>query len=266
MTLLHTDIAPTAEGFDHEYEPVIPSADVELLGDVRFACGGGLTAEPPSATQRRLLAVLSLRSTTSTSPDHLGQLIDTSPGAVRTCMSRLRRTLGSNRIVTDTCGYRLAGTVDVAEVERLAGDRWSANRLASVDRALSMWRGEALREFRHECWARAEAARLDELRLQLLDERAELLIESGRCAEAVVNLIPQVIEEPLRDRSQGLLILALAGEGRQAEALRSYQRYRQLLIDELGIEPSRWATRIEQAVALGDVDPTDYTKGGAFEY
>lgn len=231
-----------------------PRADVELLGSVRFLCERGLSVEPPSASQRRLLALLTLRSATSTSPDELAELLGLSTGAVRTGMSRLRQTLGCTKIRTESNGYRWTGTVDVVEVERLARNRSTPSRVAAVDQALSMWRGDALREFRNEAWAQAEACRLDELRLQLLDERAELLISTGRHAEAVLSLIPRVVDEPLRDRTQGLLILALAGEGRQADALRSYQRYREHLIDELGIEPSRWVTMVERAVATGDPD------------
>ena len=227
-------------------------ADVELLGSVRFLCQSGLTAEPPSAPQRRLLALLALRSAATTSLDDLAEILGTSTGAVRTGMSRLRRTLGCGRIRTESHGYRWTGTVDVAEVERLARDRSTPNRLDVVDRALSMWRGDALSEFRHEAWAQPEACRLDELRLQLLDERAELLISSERHAEAVLALIPRVVDQPLRDRTQGLLILALAGEGRQADALRNYQQYRRYLIEQLGIEPSPWVTMVEQAVATGD--------------
>lgn len=227
-----------------------PAVAVELLGNIRFAQPNRVVIDPPSSSQRRMLAVLALRSRCSTGPDHLADLLGIAPGAVRTVMSRLRQSLGCDVIQTESHGYRLTTAVDVLEVERLAKDHSTSDRLRLVERALSMWRGEALREFRTEPWARAEAVRLDELHAQLSDEYAELLIAAGCHGEAILSLAPRVVDQPLRDRTQGLLMLALAGEGRQIEALRSYQNYRRLLADELGVRPSRWIREIEQQVAL----------------
>ncbi len=123
--------------------------------------------------------------------------------------------------------------------------------MAALEEALSSWRGDALDEFRHEPWAEAEAARLDELRAIAVEDRAEVLIARGRSADAVVALEAHVLRDPRRDRPRGLLMQALAGVGRQADALAAYQAYRAYLSEETGTEPSDAVRSIERQVAAG---------------
>ena len=116
------------------------------------------------------------------------------------------------------------------------------------------WHGDALDEFRHEPWAEAEATRLDELRAIGIEDRAEALIARSRAAEAVAALEAHVLSEPRRDRPRGLLMQALAADGRQADALRAYQDYRAFLADETGTEPSEVVQAIERQIAAGSAD------------
>ncbi len=73
----------------------------------------------------------------------------------------------------------------------------------------------------------------------------------GRPAEAVALLEGQIARYTYRDRPRGLLIRALASAGRQADALRAFQQYRSLLIDEFGTDPSPDVVRIERRIATG---------------
>src|SRR5205823_4550514 len=107
-------------------------------------------------------------------------------------------------------------------------------------------------------------ARLDELRCVAVEDRAELLIARARPGEAVAALEAHVAVHPLRDRARGMLIQALASDGRQAEALRAYQDYRTALAEETGTEPSARVRSIERRVAAGwsgewetDEEPAD---------
>jgi tetratricopeptide (TPR) repeat protein len=84
-----------------------------------------------------------------------------------------------------------------------------------------------------------------------VDDLADELIAAQRSAEAVALLERQIADHPYRDRSRGLLIRGLASGGRQGDALRAFQDYRSLLIDELGTEPSADVVRIERRVATG---------------
>ena len=118
-----------------------------------------------------------------------------------------------------------------------------------LERALGLWIGPALEEFSGEEWADGEIARLTELHAGTVDDYAEELISARRSADAVAVLEAQVARHPYRDSSRGLLIRALASAGRQGDALRAFQQYRSLLIEELGTEPSPDVVRIERRVA-----------------
>jgi DNA-binding SARP family transcriptional activator len=225
---------------------------VRILGDIGVVRAGGGDLQLPSASQRRLVAVLALDPGRALRRDHLCDLLEITPGALRTTVSRLRARLGPAVISTDVLGYRLTAPVDatmfVDHIRRPTGRR---DRLEVLDDALGLWHGEALDEFSHEHWAEAEVTRLDELRSLAVEERAELCIDRRRAAEAVASLLPHIAANPLRDRPRGLLIRALAAEGRQADALRAFQDYRSFLAEETGTEPSAEVRSLEHRVATG---------------
>ena len=133
--------------------------------------------------------------------------------------------------------------------EAVAGAADADDRMRALERALALWTGPALEEFSGEEWADGEIARLTELHAGTVDDYAEELISARRSADAVAVLEAQVARHPYRDSSRGLLIRALASAGRQADALRAFQQYRSLLIEELGTEPSPDVVRIERRVA-----------------
>ena len=158
-------------------------------------------------------------------------------------------------VVTDGPGYRVDTTIDSAGFQQLLDTtRLGAGRLADLDAALLLWHGDAMDEFCHEPWVRAEAARLNELRLIPAEGRAELLIALGRSDEAVAGLEAHIAAHPHRDRPRALLMQALAVEGRRAEALRTFQDYRTFRAEETGTEPSASINNIEQRVVMGDID------------
>ena len=173
-------------------------------------------------------------------------------------VSRMRKVLGRGLIETSAAGYRLAptfGALDALRFEELfasgreqlsGGDAAvAADTLAG---ALGLWRGPAFADLRYEPFAQAEAGRLDELRVACVEERIEAELQLGRHAGLVGELEALVVEQPLRERLRGQLILALYRSGRQAEALAQYQAARQMLADELGLEPSRELRDLERMV------------------
>jgi YVTN family beta-propeller protein len=114
--------------------------------------------------------------------------------------------------------------------------------------ALALFRGEPLSDFAYEPFAQAEIARLEELRLGVLEERIEHDLERARHAQVVGELESLVREHPLRERFSGQLMLALYRSGRQAEALEVYQRARRRSVDELGIEPGPALRELERKI------------------
>jgi predicted ATPase/DNA-binding SARP family transcriptional activator len=186
--------------------------------------------------------------------------------ALQALVSRLRRALAAvgagERLVSRPSGYLLAvvaDQVDALRFERLAAEghaHLTAERhreaVTTLRGALDMWRGPALAEFAGEPVAVATATRLDELRLGALEDRIAAELALGEHARLVGELESLVAEQPLRERPQALLMRALYGAGRQAEALAVYQRARQVLAEQAGLDPGPELRSLQQAVLAHD--------------
>src|SRR5262249_58458278 len=101
-------------------------------------------------------------------------------------------------------------------------------------------------------FARSDERRLDELRVVGLMDRIEAELELGAAQQLVPELESLVAENPLQERLRGQLMLALYRCGRQADALAVYRETRQLLRDELGLEPGRPLQELERAILRQD--------------
>jgi DNA-binding SARP family transcriptional activator len=221
-----------------------------VLGPVQVVMSTGRVVDLPSISQRRLLAVLALQPRTSVRAEWLADAVGVSPGALRTTMSRLRKVLGDARVETTTTGYRLDVDVDADMFCREIADAAAEHDgTRSREAALARWVGAALEEFATEEWALGEVARLTELHASTTEDVAAAMIAASRWGDAVALLEAHVATYPLRDRPRGLLMEALAGDGRQADALRAFQQYRTLLAEEVGTEPSVEVREIEQRIA-----------------
>jgi predicted ATPase/DNA-binding SARP family transcriptional activator len=222
--------------------------------EVRPAAGAPVQLAP---SVRALLARLALAPGRVVSVDALtdalwGEDLPADAGnALQLRVSKLRRALVAagvrgDVLVTQAPGYRLAvypGEVDALRFEELVRRARSltaepADALAVLDEALALWRGPALADVGDVEWAAAEGVRLEELRIAALEDRLELLLETGRHAEATPELERLAALHPLRERLHRLLVVALYRGGRQADALAAYHRLRERLADELGIDPA----------------------------
>jgi predicted ATPase/DNA-binding SARP family transcriptional activator len=231
---------------------VVAPVSVTLLGPVGVRAADGTVVEVPSPTQRRLLALLALQRGRVVRRERLADVLGLTDGALRKVVSRLRPLVGEEALRTTPVGYVLDAEVDAdrfAAALRPGPD--PAGRLEMLDEALALWHGPALDEFAGEPWARGDATRLDELRGVAAEDRAELLVERARSAEAVAELEREIARRPLADRPRLLLMRALAGAGRRTEALRSYQAYRTHLGETVGTEPSAELAAVERRIAGG---------------
>ncbi len=175
-------------------------------------------------------------------------------------ISILRRMLGPDRIVSRAGGYSLTvrpGELDADDFESTLVEARHALRLGSphqavehFERALKWWRGGALADVQGASWAQAETGRLEELRRSATEALLEARLQLGQHEELVAAAEAAVAEEPLREQRWATLMLALYRSGRQADALRAYQRLRAILGDSLGIEPSPELAALEEAVIL----------------
>ena len=242
----------------------------------------GRTMELGTGKQRTLVAALLLHANEVVSTDRLIDALwgekapATAPKIVQGYVSRLRKVLegehegqdrsGSGRgagvLLTRSPGYvlrvedgqldadRFAGLLARARAALAAGAALEASTL--LREALGLWRGPPLSEFAFDSFAQEEIARLDELRLAALEERVEADLALARHRELVAELEALVARHPLRERLRGQLMLALYRCGRQADALRVYQDTRHVLVEELGLQPSRAIVELEQAILRQD--------------
>ena len=127
-----------------------------------------------------------------------------------------------------------------------------AGALSSVDAGLALWRGAAYAEFLDDEWARPEATRLEESRILAHEIRIDANIASGAHRESISELETLVAVHPFRERFRIQLITALYRSGRQTEALRQCQSYRDVLADELGLDPSATLRDLETQILNHD--------------
>ncbi|NYH55143.1 DNA-binding SARP family transcriptional activator [Nocardiopsis arvandica] len=188
---------------------------------------------------------------------------DGAVAAVRTFVFALRRSLEPGRaareparlLVTAPPGYALRTAPETVDAQRFEADLERAGALlargrshqalAALEEALTLWRGPAYAELTAHPWARAEADRLEGLRLLAVERRFEALLELGRAQETVPALQAHTRDHPLREDAWRQLALALYRSGRQGDALLSLRRARQTLVEELGVDPGPGLRRLE---------------------
>lgn len=230
---------------------------LEVLRDGRPIALGG-------AKQRSLVAVLLLHANQLVSADRLiDELWGDEPPAtaaktIQVYVSRLRKELDDDRLLTRSPGYVLRvepGELDLERFERLFAETRRADPRDAGQKlraALSLWRGRPLADLAYEPFAQTHVARLEELWWAALEQRIEADLADGRHAELIAELESLSREQPLREVLRGQLMLSLYRSGRQAEALQAYQEARRALLDELGLEPSAALRRLEQAILEQD--------------
>ena len=225
----------------------------------------GVDLTPPRRQHRALLALLLLHANEVVSTDDCVEALwgDRPPETAQTALhghvSALRKRLGPERIETQDPGYllRLADedTVDIRRFERLAAEPPADGRVARLEqlrKALALFGGEPLADFRYEGFASQEAARLEELRLVVLEEEIQTELELGCHEEVVLELERLIVEHPLREGLRAQLMLALYRAGRQADALQAFQDARGVLHDDLGLDPGPALQRLEQQILNQD--------------
>ena len=209
------------------------------------------------AKQRALLAVLLLRADEVVSVERLIDEVwgDTPPPSaahsLEAYVSRLRQLFNGHgpSLARRGAGYSLELGGSLLDVRRFtellddvshaigAGDEARVSKLAAE--ALALWRGPALADIALASAGRAEAERLEELRLRTLEQRVEAELALGRHEELVGELQALVGQNPYRERFVGQLMLALYRSGRAAGALQVYEKTRGALDEDLGLQPRR---------------------------
>jgi len=237
--------------------------DFRVLGPLEVGGDTG-SVELGGVKQRSLLAMLLLHAGEVVSTDRLVDALWgaspplTSAKTIQVYVSRLRKALPDDRLVTRSPGYVLyveSEELDLARFEELVGEARGAppeTASAKLAEALALWRGPPLADLAYEVFAQAEIARLEELRLAAVEQRVEADMALRRHADLVAELETLVGRHPLREHFRYQLMLALYRSDRQADALEAYQAARRELSDGLGLEPSESLKQLEAAILRQD--------------
>ncbi|MET0136590.1 MAG: BTAD domain-containing putative transcriptional regulator, partial [Kibdelosporangium sp.] len=242
--------------------------EFRLLGPLEVRRDGE-ALELGGPRQRAVLAALAIRANKVVGVDYLASAAWQRPppslqSNVRTYIATLRRLLAepaNDRLVRTPDGYRLVAAgdeVDHVVFEDLASRAGQALRQGDVPaaadlaaRALGIWRGVPFAGLPVGPALETEIARLAERRLNVVELRIETRLLLGEHDEVTAELQGLVAEHPFREKLAEQLMQALHQAGRQAEALEVYQRTRQRLVAELGVEPGPRLRDLQQRVLSG---------------
>jgi DNA-binding SARP family transcriptional activator len=236
--------------------------EFKLLGPVEVVIDG----KSISITSRRqeiVLALLLLEANNTVSVDRLvDALWDRNPPAtartqVYFLVSALRRLIGGEVIVTRPPGYAIEVAdqdIDLALFKSLAASGSSAAAQRSMAEAvqylrsaLALWRGPVAGGVESEV-IRANAMRLHEQRMAIIQACLDCELQMGRHRELIGELSELVVEYPLNERFRGQLMLALYRAGRQADALEVFQAGREILREQLGLDPAEALCSLQRSI------------------
>jgi DNA-binding SARP family transcriptional activator len=240
---------------------------IGVLGPFEVRMDDGTFAEVPGARLRGLLAALALEPGRVVPNATLVDWIwgerppSDAANALQRLVSRLRKALPEGLVEGQTGGYRLTAApdaVDAVRFERIIGQaRTEENprRVRLLREALALWRGAAMQDVGLPESAAFDAAvtRLEGLRLTAMEDRFDAEIGLGHGAALVTELTDSVAAHPMRERLVAALMRALVAAGRDSEALLVYQRTREALADELGVDPSPGLSGLHVALLRGEL-------------
>ncbi|MFF2045920.1 BTAD domain-containing putative transcriptional regulator [Kitasatospora sp. NPDC058170] len=219
--------------------------------------------------ENTLLAALLLARGKVISDERLTELLwgwdppRTVSAQIYTYISRLRKRLGPDvEFIRRQPGYVLeapGSRIDIADFERLGRlgtaalqDGHPALAAQMLRRALGLWSGDALANVTPQL-AQAYVPPLEETWATLLEQRIEADLKLGLHQELIAELTGLVAEFPVRERLRALLMTALYRCNRQADALHVFHAGRQVLSEELGIDPSPMLVDTYQAILDGEL-------------
>lgn len=243
--------------------------EIRLLGPLTVVCTGQPVAMPQKL--RTLLGLLAVQPDQVVRHEEIADVLwpGDAPGGyarlVHTYAARLRRIFD----VADGCrggGGRRIGTVRGGYVFNSSGARLDLRRfedhvaraaqaaasdpLGALDlysRALQCRRGRVLQDV-PQLWQHPAAVRIAQRHIDVAIDVADLALRLNRPGSAVEHLATAAHEEPLHESLQARMMLALAGSGRRAAALRLFDELRIRLRRELGVEPSDEVWRARHAI------------------
>ena len=220
--------------------------EISVLGTFRFWARGKALPAVRGGSQR-LLALLALRDRALTRASVAGTLWpesseDHAYSSLRSALGRLSRVTRDAVVVTPLDLSLADGVkIDVRDARALAHRLLDPAVKAPIDdlraASVAVLSTDVLPDW-YDDWVLVDAEEWRQLRLHALEALTEHLLAAENFGEATGAALAAVRAEPLRESSRVALIRVLRAEGNQAEALREFERYRTLLHEELGLEPT----------------------------
>jgi predicted ATPase/DNA-binding SARP family transcriptional activator len=240
---------------------------IRILGSFEVQTDDGVFADVPGTRLRGLLIALALE------PGHVvpkATLVDwiwgerppsEAANALQRLVSRLRKALPDGVIEGQSDGYRLTvepDAVDAVRFERLvrlARADSDPRRVGLLREALALWRGAVMQgvDLQESAAFNAAVTRLEGLRLTALEDRFDAEVGLGHGGELITELTDLVAAHPLRERLVAALMRTLVATSRDTEALLVYQRTREALAGELGVDPSPELSAVHVALLRGEL-------------
>jgi DNA-binding SARP family transcriptional activator len=268
----------------------IVSVEVKLLGSME-AVVGGVSFAPTAGKPRQLLAILALNA---------GKVVPVSaimdeiwgPATPRSALTTLHTYVGKLRkdldcaigdesrcaaktvVATEQLGYRLNVPPENVDAGRYVQSSALGRRIAetgdpetasaTLASALDLWRGSALSDVSAGSQLMIEVARLEENRLADLDLRIEMDLALGRHRGLLGELAALCARYPMSENFHAHYMLALYRSGWQWRALEIFQRLRNTMVNQLGVDPSAKVRQLQQAILRGDpsMDGPEIVSGG----
>ena len=241
-----------------------------ILGPLEVLSPNGWTAIS-AAKWRSLLACLLVRPGQLVPTENLILELwgDAPPTTANNLVSiyvhQLKKVIGDTErriLVYREPGYMLRvapGDLDIEQFESLAAEGRNAlaagdpeRAAAQLGAALGLWRGPLLADVLPTPLLETHARRAAELWFATTELRIEADLACGRAVQVIPELHGLVTEHPLRERFWSLLIQALEGAGRRAEALETYAQAREVIADELGVDPGSELQRLYAELLAAD--------------
>jgi predicted ATPase/DNA-binding SARP family transcriptional activator len=246
-----------------------------LLGGFQVSVGSR-SIESDAWRLRKAASLLKLLALAPGHRLHREQAMDLLwPGSGRKAASNnLRQTLHATRRILDPAvGSRYLASEDESLVLCSGGSLWvdvdafeeavaAARRSrdpAAFRAAIDLYSGELLPEDRYEQWAEA---RREELRRTWLSLHIELsrVYEERRDYEGGIEVLQKAIsKEPTNEEAHSGLMRLYALSGRREDALRQYERLREVLSRELSAEPDSSTQQLHEDIADGRFPPVQPT-------
>jgi DNA-binding SARP family transcriptional activator len=220
--------------------PKRAAAPIEVSVLDGYASRDGARSEL-SPREWELLALLALRPPLTTEELAATLYPDKRDAAARNALKvlvrRVRLRLGQGAVTLVGNSYRLAESVevDVSRCERAVRDGDREAKAAAYERIRDRRTGR----LRAREWFAAEERRLTELEQRLACDLARGALERGETSAALGYARAIAAIDPYDEAACEMLMRALLNAGREGEAVREYRAYRDLMMRELGVAPSR---------------------------